>query len=1602
MSKLYIKDNDINVPVASLELLLSKQQAVIGNEDRDMILRTAGNIKIQVGNKFYDLPFTSTDIQGGDSGTIVTGAKVVIINQAALLTSITYPGQGSFVYAKDTKAFYIAVDGGYIQLNSVSLPSLGKIYLSFDETQSLTGAQKYTVNLNAGNLVNRLANVTGLDPNKVYEGQVIFAIEEGKHYQLIDKNSSTLESSWRELYLSLVTGGTIFGNVNVKDSALIIDSTFNSPYLPSSALDFHGVFLGGKDYTNGLGVWNTGQNIIFSNQLGGTSAYKFITGNTANYDTPLIIAGNTVGIGGPNNYNYNLAVTGTSIFNGKSYFPSGFRSPNFYSGINGAGFDVSVDSLGKWTLEIDKVVTRESADVNKKQYKTSALDGSLIFNFSITILESDIIESIPIIIQGSAAGKYLNTSGTIMHLVDKTRWVEVTRIPVANLQDDSPTKVTELIQLGYGIGDKTSSNTLVGYQTYGKNADNSYSAIPGKVTVDTINVFELIVNAAVSGFVVGDLLFYKEWDVNKFQFQAIYAEVVKINATSITVYCYNNATIMPTNTLIRIGNRFTQECFIQLNSSDKHSPYIEVVDSIDSFNDFIENFYYSTFDGESITDMETNIFFKNQVRVKAGLLAEIVDTDLGLTAVEQAGLYSDNAYIKGNFVGYKMILGTELDYKNGILRIKDLETIKSRNITGAEGLNGGGNLFAGDIIIKHNAKTWVDKPTLTGGNVITNLLFDAYGHPTNWTTRQLNGVDINTLVSDQTLDIGISKYLRWRNYGNGHVIFDGSSGVSPVGSAIPSNTNSQNTWIPTYPTLMGWNGSQTYGVRVDMARQADVWANAGSYVNADVAVNTYMLGLGYDGNWHPIGKTNLIVFIGDKDPIANTIVQRDANGYVNANFIRTPESAGSPRSDMPVSIYGNTNTTGYHYSYNSTAIGSWLGLTPGNYVRKNVESINVANSADEQKGNLVTFAYNTSGTPWSGALLSVGGFQDGGYDLQLNGGYNVNELSFRNRNGDGNAWLSWKRVLYQSFPDPVVLLGGIGSSYTTATLQLQHATTPPNLAFHFSGVVASQISIQPSGRIAIIDNPGTSYEALIAAKITASNGFKSTSFQGMIGNYDADQTVNKIIWTIGDQWNTIASMYGLGYSYNSSFRNTMHQIVVSLAGTQNISLGMDGRIIARDTITAGTGTEGGFQNIGYVAGHNNIWRLANAVEYGIGYYQSGDSGNDSIGMHFSARATPQHRFYFTGNAVHTGSITAGKTVIGASDEQVRMIGDNPFISWSRNSGVRIGYIQGTGSGNLAIQSETGPLSLGASGGVIVNSLLTVNANIATQNYIYSAVDGTTADVYGIISVTRGTASNLAYFGMTRAGQAGYSWGIDTGNRMIWGVGAGGGAMSTLAYLDLAGRFGTVSNISAGGTVVGNGLGIASTSGTGQGISLYGESAGASQPTYGLMFAQTANFGTHGSVTGDFATYFTLDGTANRGWVFRTIASGGINVASINAAGNMYLNGSMTAAGGGFNSHRHLKYIHEDFTENSISALDSISNLTVRKFNYINNMDNTSLGLIIDEVPHYLKEILLVNNDSVDLYSLHSLSLLAHKETKTEIEILKERVNELELKIKSYG
>jgi hypothetical protein len=105
-----------------------------------------------------------------------------------------------------------------------------------------------------------------------------------------------------------------------------------------------------------------------------------------------------------------------------------------------------------------------------------------------------------------------------------------------------------------------------------------------------------------------------------------------------------------------------------------------------------------------------------------------------------------------------------------------------------------------------------------------------------------NSATASTLVGDQTnwasyRSSAVANMLGWKNYANNHVIFDASASTSPSGSAV-NNTNSTYAWSGTYPTLMGWNGANTYGVRVDSARISDSTSGSSASCTGNAATAT--------------------------------------------------------------------------------------------------------------------------------------------------------------------------------------------------------------------------------------------------------------------------------------------------------------------------------------------------------------------------------------------------------------------------------------------------------------------------------------------------------------------------------------------------------------------------------------------------------------------------------------------------------------------------------------------------------------------------------------------------------------------------------------------
>lgn len=126
--------------------------------------------------------------------------------------------------------------------------------------------------------------------------------------------------------------------------------------------------------------------------------------------------------------------------------------------------------------------------------------------------------------------------------------------------------------------------------------------------------------------------------------------------------------------------------------------------------------------------------------------------------------------------------------------------------------------------------------------------------------------------------------------------------------------------------------------------------------------------------------------------------------------------------------------------------------------------------------------------------------------------------------------------------------------------------------------------------------------------------------------------------------------------------------------------------------------------------------------------------------------------------------------------------------------------------------------------------------------------------------------------------------------------------------------------------------VQQSAGIGNGIALYGTSVDDSyNPEYGLMFATTGNYGTMGSVNGDWATYFTMAGASNRGWIFRHQGIG--NVASINGEGvvsTMYHG----------NSGQWQEAFTQGLLRNSSGGLNNASNSNVSKYFFDYNWANT--------------------------------------------------------------
>lgn len=695
MANLYINDGKSDVSVGELGIILGKQQVILGNFERDFILRTAGNIKVQVGNKMYDLPFTTST--STNTTTAVTATTSVIALESDLAT-LTYPGDGSFVYVVADKAFYIADNGTYVLLSKPADPTTAKLFLAYDSTQVLTGEQKLQVVLNTGSYIDSISNISSYGTGDVYKGQLVYAIAEAQHYKLIDPSNPAVTASWVPIYLSL-KGGLLTGNLTIDPASGIQALTglhITGSYLSTSLKPLTTVepilSIGANDLSTGVAIWTNGGNTYIQNLVKNSSkGIDFLTTlSDGTVSNPLSISRNSVAIGGAINYSYALAITGSSFTANTAVFDSTVKSTNYIAGPAGTGFSLYKDGIATYTLEVDHLIVRDSTGVAGGTYATSGLPGSTILDYMITVQSSELVETFPLYIKATVSGRYLDTSGTPRLLSSRARNVKVVHTAVADLDLigslTPPTQVYESIRLSYAIGDIFDDTTSDTTTTYNQKADLTYYTPAGDTSYDSgttsfipdvsgtllqINQISVyyVQSTSQANVALGDLLYFKQWNDTKTFASAVHAEVVLLVSGGYYIYAYDGINVVPGTQFIKVGNISGAGGMIQLNASDLTTPFIELLSGVDSFRDFYENYYF-----EQATDfvtaddlIEDSWTLQAHTRVKIGDLSNIVDTDLMLSTTEY-GLYSDSAYIKGNFVlneakftNVPLITGTSYD-----------------------------------------------------------------------------------------------------------------------------------------------------------------------------------------------------------------------------------------------------------------------------------------------------------------------------------------------------------------------------------------------------------------------------------------------------------------------------------------------------------------------------------------------------------------------------------------------------------------------------------------------------------------------------------------------------------------------------------------------------------------------------------------------------------------------------------------------------------------------------------------------------------------------------------------------------------------------------
>lgn len=426
-------------------------------------------------------------------------------------------------------------------------------------------------------------------------------------------------------------------------------------------------------------------------------------------------------------------------------------------------------------------------------------------------------------------------------------------------------------------------------------------------------------------------------------------------------------------------------------------------------------------------------------------------------------------------------------------------------------------------------------------------------------------------------DANVARNIRWTRYGGGHVIFDASEGISPSGGAV-SKTNPQEVWAENYPTWMGWNGTSTYGVRVDRARYAELHSTGNALWHAgDFAIS--------------------------QSATANTVAVRDSVGYLTANWFN--------------SLSGGMFSTvsGVHWNIGGASQGAAL-MTNTTAARIRMYTAGGVERASLYADDGGAFGFLSSNGAWK---LQVG--QEGSGTTAIRGAPTWVSILFQTQDGTnrGQAYAdssnnigfinndgNWALQVPKTGNPTIRVSGTLQEIWTAANF---NPATKANLSGDtFTGNVwtsnggefrvleanvsrANQVYFGADGDGGFIHSTygsgGTSAFRVICegslrlhintARTFAHGELRTPRVQydtvrsGAVGIYDPNNT--QAIWAMGSDYvltaggasNVIGNHYGLAWSYNPDYGGAgnnptskaglNHQLLLQMAGVTYTALG---------------------------------------------------------------------------------------------------------------------------------------------------------------------------------------------------------------------------------------------------------------------------------------------------------------------------------------------------------------------------------------------------------------------------------------------------------------